>query len=93
MNKVDLVNKVKSETGETKACVEEVINAFLLEVMKGLKDDGEVRFYPLGRLKVKKYKSRIGSNPNTGEKMKIEAKNKVKFFASTELKESINESK
>ena len=39
MNKVDLVNKVKSETGETKACVEEVINVFLSEVMKGLEDD------------------------------------------------------
>lgn len=93
MNKEDLVTKVRKDTGKTKACVEQVVNAFLVEAMKGLVDDGEVRMYPLGKLKVKERKGRIGTNPNTGEKIEIKAVNQAKFIASSDLKDALNENR
>ena len=43
-----------------------------------------------GSFKIVKRKARIGRNPQTGEKIKIKAKNVVKFKAGSDLASSVN---
>ncbi len=92
MNKKDLIDAIASDTGFTKADSERALKSVLGNIEKALSDkkDGNVALIGFGTLKTVRREAREGRNPQTGAKLKIPAKNVVKFTAGKKLKESVN---
>ena len=89
MNKGDLVNdvvKVVSTKKEAQAAVDSVFAS----ITQALKKKGAVTLVGFGTFKVDKRKARTGRNPQTGEEIKIKAKNVPKFVAGKALKDAVN---
>ena len=89
MNKGDLVNevaKVVSTKKEAVAAVDTIFSA----ITTALKKKGAVTLVGFGTFKVDKRKARKGRNPQTGEEIKIKAKNVPKFLAGKALKDAVN---
>ena len=89
MNKGDLVSeavKVVSTKKEAQAAVDCVFSS----ITQALKKKGAVTLVGFGTFKVDKRKARTGRNPQTGEEIKIKAKNVPKFVAGKALKDAVN---
>jgi DNA-binding protein HU-beta len=89
MNKGDLINevaKVVSTKKEAQASVDCIFSA----ITKALKKKDTVTLVGFGTFKVDKRKARIGRNPQTGEEIKIKARNVPKFSAGKALKDAVN---
>ena len=88
MNKtslIDAVSKATSTKKEAKAAVEAMLEA----IAKALKKKEDVTLMGFGTFAVKKRKARTGRNPQTGEKLKISAKNVPVFRPGKGLKEAV----
>ena len=88
MNKGDLIEavaKVTSTKKEAAAAVDCVIES----ITKSLKKKKDVTLIGFGTFGVKKRKARTGINPQTGEKLKIKAKNAPVFKAGKALKDAV----
>jgi len=88
MNKGDLVNEV-AKVVATKKAAADAVEAVLAGITKALKKKQAVTIVGFGTFKVGKRKARKGRNPQTGEEIKIKAKNVPKFVAGKELKEAV----
>ena len=90
MKKTEMMDALANETGLTKAEVQKVFEAtfdlFKDELAKGNK----VLVAGFGTFNVSKRNARTGRNPQTGETVKIPARNAVTFKAGTELKNVVN---
>ena len=86
MNKAELVEAVSKDMSSSKAAAERAVNAVLKGVGKGLRKDKRVQLIGFGTFEVRKRKARMGRNPQTGETMRIPARNAVVFKASKALK-------
>jgi len=89
MNKGDLVNEVAKVVSTKKEAVTAVDTIFLA-ITQALKKKDAVTLVGFGTFKVDKRKARKGRNPQTGEEIKIKAKNVPKFVAGKALKDSVN---
>ena len=89
MNKGDLVNEV-AKVVNTKKEAQEAVDCVFSTITKALKKKDTVTLVGFGTFKVDKRKARMGRNPQTGEAIKIKAKNVPKFVAGKALKESVN---
>jgi nucleoid DNA-binding protein len=88
MNKADLVNevaKVVSSKREAQAAVDIMFSA----IMESLKKQEKVTLVGFGTFKVDRREARNGRNPQTGEEIKIAAKNIPKFVPGKDLKASL----
>lgn len=90
MNKTELIDAIAAETGVSKADAKKVLESFLGNVEKTLKQGGKVSLVGFGSWAVSKREAREGRNPQTGKTIKIEAKNVVKFKAGSELNDAVN---
>ena len=90
MFKKDLIEAVAKTTGETKALAEKMISAVFENMQKALKKGDKVTIMGFGSFDKVKRAAREGRNPQTGEKLKIKARNAIKFSAGKDLKESVN---
>ncbi|MGE5840020.1 MAG: HU family DNA-binding protein [Deltaproteobacteria bacterium] len=88
MNKGDLVNEV-AKVVATKKAAADAVEAVLAGIAKALKKKQAVTVVGFGTFKVGKRKARKGRNPQTGEEIKIKAKNVPKFVAGKELKDAV----
>ena len=88
MNKGDLVNEVAKVTG-TKKEAQAAVDCVFDTITKALKKKGTVTLVGFGTFKVDKRKARKGRNPQTGEEIKIKAKNVPKFVAGKALKDAV----
>lgn len=88
MNKGDLVNEV-AKVVATKKAAADAVEAVLAGIAKALKKKQTVTVVGFGTFKVGKRKARKGRNPQTGEEIKIKAKNVPKFVAGKELKDAV----
>jgi DNA-binding protein HU-beta len=88
MNTDEVITKIAEQTGNSKAGVKEVIDAFRDVIISSIKSGEGVRL--VGFLTVEKNKraARTGHNPATGESIKIPAKNVVKIKAGSKLKDA-----
>ena len=77
MNKVQLIAEVAKKAGLSKKDAANAVNATIETIKKNVKKG--VTLVGFGTFKVVRRKARIGRNPQTGEKIKIKAKNVVKF--------------
>lgn len=86
MTKAELVEKIAKDAGITKAAAGKAYQSFLDGVVQGLsKRNSRVTLVGFGTFKKVYRKTRMGRNPQTGEKIKIKGKNAVTFKASKNI--------
>jgi len=79
MNKLDLIQTLKTKAGISKTEAAAVVHLFFDEMANALASGDRVEIRGLCSFFVKKYKSYTGRNPKTGEQIKIKPK-KLPFF-------------
>jgi DNA-binding protein HU-beta len=89
MTKADLIDKVASSAGLSKADAGRALDAALDAIKKSLKKDQKVTLVGFGTFSVAKRKARKGRNPRTGEEIKIAASKTPKFTPGKMLKQAI----
>ena len=90
MKKVELVEAVATATGLTKADATRAIDATFEAITGALKDGDKVPLVGFGTFAVSKRAAREGRNPQTGETVKIAARNAVTFKAGSALQDAVN---
>ncbi|MCB0564343.1 MAG: HU family DNA-binding protein [Phaeodactylibacter sp.] len=90
MNKGDLINKIAESANLSKAQATDALNAVLDGISDSLKDGDKVTLIGFGTFSVSRRDARTGRNPQTGETIKIAAKNVVKFKPGKEISEAVN---
>jgi DNA-binding protein HU-beta len=89
MNKKQLIEQMVEHTDSRKGEAEKHLEAFTTAVSEALKAGEEVQIPGFGKFYVREQKAREGRNPQSGEKMQIEARKVPAFKAGKALKESI----
>jgi DNA-binding protein HU-beta len=90
MTKAELIEKIANDADITKVAASTALQSFLEGVTKALKKkDGKVTLVGFGTFSKVHRKARKGRNPQTGETIKIKARNAVKFKAGKKLKDAI----
>ena len=87
MNKLKLISALKNEADISKSDAAKVVQIFFENMAEAMTRGERVEIRGLCSFYVKDYKSYVGRNPKTGEKVTIQPK-KLPFFKSgKELKE------
>lgn len=73
MNKGELIEALASSTGESKASVEKLLNAFVDTVEAQVTKGEKVQVPGFGTFERRDRSARTGRNPQTGEELKIKA--------------------
>lgn len=89
MNKGELVDKIASDAGLSKAQAGEALNSFTTSITKSLKKGKKVTLVGFGTFSVSQRAARTGRNPQTGAAIKIKAKKVVKFKAGKEFASAV----
>jgi DNA-binding protein HU-beta len=90
MTKAEIVEKMAKDAGISKVAASAALNSFMDGVTKALKKkDGKVTLVGFGTFAKVRRKARTGRNPQTGDPIKIKARNVVKFKPGKMLRESI----
>jgi len=90
MTKAELVEAIAKDAGISKATAANALNSFTASVTQALKKkDGRVTLVGFGTFSKVRRKARQGRNPATGEKIKIKARNAVKFTVGKKLKDAV----
>ncbi len=90
MTKAELVEKMAKDSDISKAAANKALNSFVACVKKSLKKkDGKLTLVGFGTFAKVRRKARKGVNPATGEKIKIKARNVVRFKPGKGLKDAI----
>jgi DNA-binding protein HU-beta len=79
MNKADLIAKLAPKLNINQDEARVALNSVLEVITEALVEDKNVRLVDFGTFEVKQRAERMGHNPKTGEKLKIEAKEIVTF--------------
>ncbi|MCB0613774.1 MAG: HU family DNA-binding protein, partial [Phaeodactylibacter sp.] len=85
-----LINKIAESANLSKAQATDALNAVLDGVSDALKDGDKVTLIGFGTFSVSRRDARTGRNPQTGETIKIAAKNVVKFKPGKEISDAVN---
>lgn len=93
MTKAELIDAVATKSGVTKADAERVVGAFFDIVTTTAKKGDKAAWPGFGSFSTSKSKARTGRNPQTGEAVKIAASTRMKFTASSTLKDVLNPKK
>ena len=88
--KKDLVNLVYMQIGFSKQISENLIEDFLLTIIKNIKSEKKLKLSKFGTFSLRKKKSRMGRNPKTKESKVISSREVVLFKPSKEFKEFVN---
>lgn len=90
MNKLELIAALKTEANISKSEAAEVVRIFFDSMSDALAEGERVEIRGLCSFFVKEYKSYVGRNPKTGDKVLIEPKKLPFFKCGKELKERVN---
>jgi DNA-binding protein HU-beta len=90
MNKTDLINSMAENAGITKAAAKKALDGLLIDIEGSLQKGNRVSLVGFGSWSVSRRAARDGRNPQTGQTIKIKAKNVVKFKAGSDLSEAVN---
>jgi integration host factor subunit beta len=90
MNKLEIVETLKTEAGLTKNEATAVVNLFFDEMANALANGDRVEIRGLCSFYVKEYKAYTGRNPKSGEQVKIKPKKLPFFKCGKELKERVD---
>jgi DNA-binding protein HU-beta len=89
MNKKQFIERMVEHTDSPKSEARKHLEAFTTTISEALKADEEVQLPGFGKFYVREQKAREGKNPQTGERMQIEARKVPAFKAGKALKESV----
>ncbi len=90
MTKAELIDQMVKDAGISKVAAGAALDSFMANVTKALKKkDGKVTLVGFGTFAKIRRKARKGRNPQTGEPLKIKARNAVKFKAGKKLKDAV----
>lgn len=89
MTKEEIIAKMATSAGITKAAASHALEAFTGAVMASLKKGKKVSLVNFGTFTVAKRKARTGRNPRTGEALHIPAARVPKFSAGKALKSAV----
>jgi DNA-binding protein HU-beta len=89
MTKAELIDKIASGTGLSKADASRALDSTLNSVRAALKKGQKVTLVGFGTFAVVKRKSRKGRNPRTGQAITIPAAKIPKFTAGKSLKDAV----
>jgi DNA-binding protein HU-beta len=89
VKKKELIKRIAEEAGVPKSEAQKHFEAFEEIVTEALKAGEEVQITGFGKFSVKERKAREGTNPQTGQKMKIAAQKVPAFSAGNALKEAV----
>ena len=90
MNKLELVETLKEETGLTKNEASVVVNLFFDEMSTALANGERAEIRGLCSFYVKHYNAYTGRNPKTGEQVNIKPKKLPFFKCGKELKDRVD---
>jgi integration host factor subunit alpha len=91
MTKVDLVERIQTNTGFTKKDATDILES-VFSIMKDTLETGEkLKISGFGIFEVKQKNDRRGRNPQTGEAITIEARRVLTFKPSQVLRAAINQ--
>jgi len=89
IGKTELVARLAKQTGKSVKETGEVVTATLDEIQAALKTGEEVRLVGFGSFVVRTAAARMGVNPQTRAKIRIPAKQRVRFSAGKDLSEAV----
>ena len=89
MQKIDIVKKIASETRTPVIQCEKIVDLFLEEIKKGLKDGEKITLKNFAVFEVKERKERLGRNPSTNEVVLFPSVKSVRCKFSKALKSLI----
>lgn len=89
MTKAELIDKVASGAGLSKADASRALDAALDAITGALKKNQKVTLVGFGTYSVTKRKARKGRNPRTGQVINIPAAKTPKFTAGKALKDAV----
>jgi DNA-binding protein HU-beta len=89
MTKTELIDKISSGAGLSKADATRALEATLDSVKAALKKGQKVTLVGFGTFAVTKRKARKGRNPRTGQVINIPAAKTPKFTAGKALKDAV----
>jgi DNA-binding protein HU-beta len=93
MNKADLIDRIASASGITKAQAGTAVETGITAITGALKKGERVALVGFGTFSVSQRKARNGRNPQTGATIKIAARKVAKFTPGIELKKAVNRAK
>lgn len=93
MNKTELIDKISTDAGITKAAAQRAIESMIEGIGHSLKKGDRTTLVGFGTFAVSKRKARTGRNPQTGATIEIPAKKSVRFRAGKELEELLNKNR
>ena len=85
MNKKELVDYISKSADLTTTEAEKALNGFLGAITQSLKKNDKVSLIGFGTFSTSKREARTGRNPQTGQSIKIPAKNVVRFKGARQL--------
>jgi DNA-binding protein HU-beta len=89
MNKAEVIDAMARHLGSSKAEAERALSAFVDSVTEGLVRQGDVAILGFGTFRKSHRKARMGTNPQTKERIQIPASVGVTFRAGKALKEKL----
>jgi len=90
MTKAELIEQIAKDAEISKVADGAALDSFITNVTKALKKkDGKVTLVGFGTFSKVRRKARKGRNPQTGESIKIKARNAVKFKVGKKLKDAV----
>jgi DNA-binding protein HU-beta len=90
MTKAELIGQMAKDAKMSKAAAGKALDSLVDGVKKALKNkDGKVTLVGFGTFSKVHRKAREGRNPQTGAKIKIKARNAVKFTPGKALKDAV----
>ena len=90
MNKADLIDRIATGCGISKAQAASAIDTAVDSITSALKKGDRVALIGFGTFSVSQRKARNGRNPQTGATIKIAARGVAKFTPGAELAKSVN---
>jgi integration host factor subunit beta len=90
MNKSDLMMALKENINLSRQEAENIVNVFFQSIEDSLGDGGRVEIRGFGSFTVNGYRSYVGRNPKTGQKIRVPAKKLPFFKVGKELKEMVD---
>jgi DNA-binding protein HU-beta len=90
MNKQDVIAKLATDLGASKATATKAVESVLAGITRALKKGDSVTFVGFGTFKTAQRKARTARNPQTGAPIKIPKRRAVRFIAGKALKSAVN---
>ena len=87
MNKAELVEALRKDTGLSRIKAEQVVELFFDQMADALAGGDRVEIRGLCSFRVKTYRAYTGRNPKTGEAIQVEPKKLPFFKCGRELRE------